>query len=268
MSNTKKFLKRMLKYKKEHFIAVILLAISSLAYSVEPFFSKIIIDEIIPQKNIIELIKLVGIFMLIILVEKICKLFSDYIYSRIGKNFVFDLKRDLVETLQNQSGKYFTSMKVGEMNNIINSDVDSLEDIATNMLFTTVNDIITSIPIIIYLFILNHNLFMVLLLIYPFTYILQKILSKRIEYFSMKSREAMEGYVTIINEFLKSPMNYIKLGNHSYFFNIFKTAGNKYKNYGIKADKVYSNYIALASMVNYIVLLAILLIGGYGIILK
>jgi len=265
MNNITKFFKRMLRYKRDHFMAILLLIISSIAYSSEPFFTRNIIDNIIPQKDVIELIEIIGLFMIVIFVEKISKLFSDYIYSKIGKDFVFDLKMELIETLQKQSGRYFSSMKVGEMNNVINSDVDALEDIATSMLFTAISDIVTSIPVIIYLFVLKWDLFLILVLIYPFTYIIQKVLSKKIEVYSIKARETMEDYVTIINEFLKSPINYLKLGDRSYFFNKFKSTGKRFKEYGIKSDKTYSNYIALASITNYIVLLAILFVGGYGI---
>ncbi len=266
MSNIKRFFKMMMKYKKEHLIAIVLLTINGITYSMEPFFTKSIIDVVIPQKNVVELLKLTGIFLAVIIIEKVSKLFSDYVYSEMGKSFTFQLKRDLISHLQKQSGDYYCKMKAGEINNIINNDVDALEDMATKMLFTTIKDIITSAPIIVYLFILKKDLFLVLLLIYPITYFVQKKFSKKIEYYSIQARIVLEDYVTIINEFLKSPINYVKLGNNTYFKNKFKESEEKYKKYGIKSDKVYSEYITLSTMTNYIVLLAILLIGGYGII--
>ena len=256
----------MMKYRKEHLIAIVLLTINGITYSMEPFFTKSIIDVVIPQKNVVELLKLTGMFLAVIIIEKVSKLFSDFVYSEMGKSFTFQLKRDLISHLQKQSGDYYCKMKAGEINNIINNDVDTLEDIATKMLFTTIKDIITSVPIIVYLFILKKDLFLVLLLIYPITYFVQKKFSKKIEYYSIQARIVLEDYVTIINEFLKSPINYVKLGNNTYFKNKFKESEEKYKKYGIKSDKVYSEYITLSTMTNYIVLLAILLIGGYGII--
>lgn len=266
MGNIKRFFKMMMKYKRGHFIAIVLLTINGITYSMEPFFTKSIIDVVIPQKNVVELLKLTGIFLTVIIIEKVSKLFSDFVYSEMGKSFTFQLKRDLISHLQKQSGDYYCKMKAGEVNNIINNDVDALEDMATKMLFTTIKDIITSFPIIVYLFILKKDLFVVLLLIYPITYYIQKKFSKKIEYFSIQARIVLEDYVTIINEFLKSPINYVKLGNNTYFKNKFKESEEKYKKYGIKSDKVYSEYITLSTMTNYIVLLAILLIGGYGII--
>ncbi|GFI23907.1 putative multidrug export ATP-binding/permease protein [Lachnospiraceae bacterium] len=266
MSNIKRFFKMMMKYRKEHLIAIVLLTINGITYSMEPFFTKSIIDVVIPQKNVVELLKLTGMFLTVIIIEKVSKLFSDFVYSEMGKSFTFQLKRDLISHLQKQSGDYYCKMKAGEINNIINNDVDTLEDIATKMLFTTIKDIITSVPIIVYLFILKKDLFLVLLLIYPITYFVQKKFSKKIEYYSIQARIVLEDYVTIINEFLKSPINYVKLGNNTYFKNKFKESEEKYKKYGIKSDKVYSEYITLSTMTNYIVLLAILLIGGYGII--
>ncbi len=266
MSNIKRFFKMMMKYRKEHLIAIVLLTINGITYSMEPFFTKSIIDVVIPQKNVVELLKLTGMFLAVIIIEKVSKLFSDFVYSEMGKSFTFQLKRDLISHLQKQSGDYYCKMKAGEINNIINNDVDTLEDIATKMLFTTIKDIITSVPIIVYLFILKKDLFLVLLLIYPITYFVQKKFSKKIEYYSIQARIVLEDYVTIINEFLKSPINYVKLGNNTYFKNKFKESEEKYKKYGIKSDKVYSEYITLSTMTNYIVLLAILLIGGYGII--
>lgn len=264
--NIKRFFKMMLEYKGEHIIAIFLLVINGIAYSLEPFFTRNIIDIVIPKKDAIELIKLTTIFLIVIVIEKTSKLFSDYIYSKIGKSFVYNLKKRLVEHLQKQSGNFYCRMKAGEINNVINNDVEAIEDMATNMLFTTIKDIVTSIPIIIYLFTLKKDLFVVLLFIYPFTFMIQKKYSKSIENYSIKARQVLEDYVTIIAEFLKSPINYIKLGNNSYFNNKFKYAGENYKKYGIKADRVYAQYITLATMTNYIVLLVIFLVGGYGII--
>lgn len=264
--NVKRFFKMMLEYRSEHIIAIFLLGINGIAYSMEPFFTRNIIDIVIPKKDAAELIKLTAIFLMVIVIEKTSKLFSDYIYSKIGKNFVHNLKKKLIDCLQKQSGNFYCQMKAGEINNVINSDVEALEDMATNMLFTTIKDIVTSIPIIIYLFILKKDLFIVLLFIYPFTYMIQKTYSKIIENYSIKARQLLEEYVTIIVEFLKSPINYIKLGNNSYFIDKFNRAGDDYKKYGIKADRTYAQYITLATMTNYIVLVIIFLVGGYGII--
>ena len=153
-----RYMKLLLKYKKILIISFILIMINSVLTIILPEVMMRIIDDALPQKDMKLLITLVEAFLMVVILQTVFKFIQDFICSKLGKKVLYDIKNKLINHLFKLDGDYYSNVKVGELLTIIDSDVYTIEQISTNVIFSIISDNVTAVVILIYLIKLQPNL--------------------------------------------------------------------------------------------------------------
>ncbi|HEX9059612.1 MAG TPA: ABC transporter ATP-binding protein, partial [Clostridia bacterium] len=263
----KRFGKMVFKYKRYHLVAMLFMIIDALLSLALPFLTMKIIDEAMKSKDVIFLIKVILLYLAASVIQNISQILSDYVYSRIGKRIIFDLKLKILDHLSKLSGKYFTGMKTGELITVLDGDVFLVEDVATTMLFSILSEILTSIVMFVFLTRLQFDLLVITVLLQIIMLIIQlqftKMISRRIQHI----RKTLGDLSNIVQEFLSGIMHIITLNGRKKFFTQFISVGKSYVQQGIKLETTMSISMVSISLISTLVTVGILGYGGYKVII-
>lgn len=266
-SNFHRFLRIMFQYKSQHLLASICMVFDAFLLLALPYLTMQIIDGAIRGNNAELLLKLGILYLATILLQSGSKLLSDYLYSKIGKQIVYDLRYMLVNHLQKLSGKFYSNVKAGELAAVINNDVANIEELATKMIFSTVSDILVTVPMLFFLLQLQFDLLIVALILQPFMLILQTNFTKKVTQKTMELRNSFGEFSAIIQEFLTSLMHVSILGAQKYFFSKFNPNAKKFMKAGIGLEMTFSLSTVSINLISALTTIGILGYGGYKVII-
>lgn len=261
-----RYLNLILINKKLLFISLILILVNSSLTIVLPKIIMDIIDNALPQKEISLLFKLIFIFLCISISQCLFKLLSDYFCSILGQKTMFELKNRLMNHIMKLDGNYYSNINVGELLTIIDSDIYTLEQVSTNVLFSLISDSITAIIIFIFLIKLQYDLVIAVLFLQVFLLLFQIFSCKNIISKKQNYRKSLGNLANSEEEIISNLKQIILLNSQKYFLNKFNIEVSKLYKKGIASDcsvSINSNITSLLSGLTTIVILAF---GGYKII--
>jgi len=141
--NTWRLLRRALRYLKPywHFelVALFCAIVTAFLALVNPWVNKLLIDDVIINKDA----KMLGIVCLIFLastiLEAIFSTLRGYLFTYIGERAVIDMRHQLFSHLQRLSLSFFNKEKTGKLMSIFTNDVPAMQGLYTSTLvdFTT-----------------------------------------------------------------------------------------------------------------------------------
>ncbi|WAM34705.1 ABC transporter transmembrane domain-containing protein [Caldicellulosiruptor morganii] len=132
MDNLKKLSSYFRKYKKLLFIGFCLIIISISLAMVNPYISKIVVDEAITKKKYNLLLPLLIGMLLVSLFRGLIRYWHSYIFEYVSQNILYDLRESLYKFLQNQTFEFFDKTRTGELMARMTGDLEGIR-----MLFST-----------------------------------------------------------------------------------------------------------------------------------
>src|SRR5690625_4586150 len=154
-------------------VLIIFLGIMSFAVPITtPWFTKILIDDVLPGKEGFWSLPKVVIFMGIIFIfGVVIKFIRDYIIARLGNVMALDLKEQLYEHLQKLSPQYYDNRQVGTIVSRVQHDVNGAQNLIRGGVINLVIDMFMVIFAGVMLFSLNWKLALLSLWILPLYYL-------------------------------------------------------------------------------------------------
>lgn len=154
-------------YKKALFITLLIILTANVAGMLGPFFTKIAIDEIIPDKNIPLLIGISALFLLSLVVIGICMRYRIQWITDIGQNILKDMRLDIFQHLQKLPFSYFDNRPHGKILIRVVNYINTLSDLLSNGLINLISDIISVIITLIFMFAIDAKLTLYSLALLP-----------------------------------------------------------------------------------------------------
>lgn len=265
--NLKNFLKMLTKYNWQHFVAMIFSILNSAFLLLQPIFLMKIIDEGVSAYDFSSLLKYILYFFVIVILQNISQYIMTYIYSYIGKKFIFELRVKILHHIENMTGDFYTNTDSSELFAIFDDDIDNIEQLASNMLFSIVSDVLVSIIMCIYLGWLQPELFVVILLVQPIMFFFQKRINKKSNFLSFDLRAILGDIIKEVQEYLSSIMQFIKLNAQSVFWKNYNVSGEEYFQKSVQLDMAYCKSSVLGSLLSGSIVCIIFGYGGYKVIL-
>ncbi|UQZ76750.1 multidrug ABC transporter ATP-binding protein [Niallia circulans] len=154
-------------YKKALFITLLIILTANVAGMLGPFFTKIAIDEIIPDKNIPLLIGISILFVLSLFVIGICMRYRIQWITQIGQNILKDMRLDIFQHLQKLPFSYFDNRPHGKILIRVVNYINTLSDLLSNGLINLISDIISVIITLMFMFAIDAKLTLYSLALLP-----------------------------------------------------------------------------------------------------
>ena len=194
------------RYIAPHKLKLVIVSFISLFTSLTTylfgFIGKVVVDIVIPQKNILLLFSLLGGYGLIYLFTCFARSFNRYQIAAIGQRIVFSLRRDLHQKLQNLSMRYFDQHKVGKLVARVMDDTNVIENVFTTTLVTAITNIAALVVAVVILLILDYKLAIITLTALPLSAVSFAVMRKRLKTISSDIRACNADLYSHLSEVL------------------------------------------------------------------
>lgn len=166
-TNRKMIRLKLKKYLYQFILGAIIMIILSLLLLPFPLLTKHLLDKTIPQKNIIELIILIGIIILVLILEKFLGYKQSCLFFEINSKIVIDLKKDLIKKLTITEFKEYDCLDNGYLYSRINTDTERLRTLFADTIITIIKDFLTLLVGIVALLFLHWRMAIVAFAVLP-----------------------------------------------------------------------------------------------------
>jgi len=193
---------RMGKYIRPHIklmlLALVLILVSSLLGLLVPSVLQLVIDQVIPAKDIPRLIRLTVFTVLCIVASALLGTLRNVIMARVGQEVVYSIRRDLFAHLQKLPFNYYDSRPHGKILVRVVNYVNAVSDTMTNGLLTAIMGLLNIFFIMGFMFALDVRLTLYVLTGIPvlvgITLIIKKY-QKRFNFISNNKSSNLTAYV-------------------------------------------------------------------------
>ncbi len=143
---------------------------------VNPYLLKVVIDDTIPNRNLNQLYLLVGLMIVLPIVSGLIGVGQSYLNNIVGQNVMRDLRIKLYSHLQQQSLRFFTATRTGEIQSRISNDVNGVQQVVTNTASGVVSNIATVASTLVFMFFIDVRLTLLSLALTPvFTVVTRRV---------------------------------------------------------------------------------------------
>lgn len=212
--NLSRLFKNFVKENKSKFIFLIvnIVCISGLKLPL-PYFSKIIIDNILIQKDVSLIPVVIFTFIIIVLCQIILGRENARQTATFFQNFIYDIRHKLFR-LNVEKYPYMKDDRIGYLQTLMVSDVENLSNNYLNIVNTFFSSAILLISYLVIIFSIDFKLAVICILFIP-PYIAWTIyISNKIKIYSEESQQKRESLLNTSNHFFN---NLVPVHIYSYF---------------------------------------------------
>lgn len=162
---------RLLRYLKPYWkfasLALVLTLFSNVLLSLQPYFTKVAVDDFIVPKQTEGVWLFAFAFFGLFLFRFLFSYVQEILLNIVGQKVMFDLRTQIFTKLQNQEVAYYDKNPVGRIITRMTSDVDALNELFTSGVIDVLGDLVVIFAILGILFWLDWKLAIVSLIIIP-----------------------------------------------------------------------------------------------------
>jgi ATP-binding cassette subfamily B protein len=148
------------------FVLVLSLAATSLSL-VQPYISKLLIDEALMRKDLHALIYIAGLMFVAIVAGFALNILSSYRYVRISAAMLFDMRLALFRHLQTLSPRFYAGYRLGDLMSRLNNDVGEVQRVTADTLLSVLSNVIFLTGSVAMMLWMNWKLFIVSVIFVP-----------------------------------------------------------------------------------------------------
>ncbi len=262
--------KRLLSYLKPYWhlaaIALVLTLFTNILISLQPYFTKLAVDDYITPKQTDGIWLFALTFFGLFLFRFIFSYIQEILLNTVGQKVMFDIRTQIYTKLQKQEVSYYDKNPVGRIITRITSDVDALNELFTSGVIDVLGDLVIIIAIVAMMFYLDWKLAIISLLTIP-------LLFAATNWFRKRAREGFDKVRTRnakLNAFLQE---YISGAQTVQLFNAENKARNRfhdinddYRNANIETIYYYSIFYPLVDFIGTIGIAVVIWFGGYQLL--
>ena len=155
------------KYSKGMIWAILFSAIAGISALVSPIITRKALDEAVPAKDTRYLFILVGLLILVYAVSVVFITIRSKIMVNVSQDIIYDIRKDLFAHLQKLPFQYYDDRPHGKILIRVVNYVNSVSDMLSNGLINVILETMNLVFIIIFMFIVDVQLSLVVLIGVP-----------------------------------------------------------------------------------------------------
>jgi ATP-binding cassette subfamily B protein len=124
-------------------LVVMVLGLFSTAVGlVQPYISRLLIDDALLKRNLHALTLIAGAMVLVTVVGFVLNIASSYCYIRLSAECLFDMRLAVYRHLQQLSPRYFSQRKMGDIVSRINNDIGEVQRVCSDTLLSVLSNVL------------------------------------------------------------------------------------------------------------------------------
>jgi len=155
------------RYKKTAFIGLLMMPISVAANLLFPWLVIQVIDDHLTPGNYDGLMKLIAIMLVVLIVNYIADACYTYYLRMTGQNAIFDIRMALFKRILKLPRSYYDKTPTGVTLSRLTSDLEVIGDSFVLGVLSLVKDSINTLAVLIFMFFINWQLAILVLLVFP-----------------------------------------------------------------------------------------------------
>ncbi len=266
LKTTKRLFSYLRPHSKTMILALCFTFASNILYSLQPYFTKIAVDDFIVVKKIEGVWIFAFAFFCLFLFRFIFSYLQEILLNIVGQRIMLTIRSQIFEKLQRIQLSYYDKNPVGRIITRLTSDVDSLNELFTSGVIDGLGDFVVIIAIIGFMFVLDWKLAIVSLIVVPLLVLATNWFRSRarIGYDKVRTRTAR------LNAFLQeniSGAQTVQLFNAELKARRkFHSINDDYRNANIETVFYYAIFYPLVDLIGTIGIALIIWFGGYRIL--
>ena len=225
-------------YKKAVFKTLFVIILANLASMLGPYFTKIAIDQVIPQKNLSFLLVLGAIFLFSLVIIGWCMRYRIYAITEIGQDILKDMRFSIFEHLQKLPFSYFDSRPHGKILIRVVNYINTLSDLLSNGLINLISDLFNVIITLIFMLFIDVKLTLYSLLLLPVLFVMVLFIQGK----QRKAYQELSNKQSNLNAYIHESISGIKItqsfAREDENFQIFNEVSEEYRQSFMKAVRV------------------------------
>ncbi|KAF1303093.1 ABC transporter ATP-binding protein [Candidatus Enterococcus willemsii] len=225
-------------YKQPIFKVLLIIILTNIATMLGPYFTKIAIDTIIPQKNI-QLLGILGVvFLLSLLFIAWCMRYRILAITEIGQDILKDMRYAIFEHLQRLPFSYFDNRPHGKILIRVVNYINTLSDLLSNGLINLISDIFSVIITLGFMFFIDVKLTLYSLLLLPLLLVMVIVIKNK----QRKAYQVLSNKQSNLNAYIHESIAGIKVtqsfAREQRNYEIFNEVSEEYRMSWMKAVRV------------------------------
>ena len=163
--------RRLLRYLRPYWklaaAALVLTLLTNILISLQPYFTKVAVDDFITPKRTDGLWLFALAFFGLFLFRFVFSYIQEVLLNNVGQKVMFDIRTEIYTKLQHQEVAYYDKNPVGRIITRITSDVDALNELFTSGVIDVLGDLVIIFAILGMMFWLDWQLALVSLITIP-----------------------------------------------------------------------------------------------------
>lgn len=231
----KRLLNYIVPYKKTVYRTLSVIFLANIAAMLGPFFTKLVIDDVIPQKNLGMLGLLAIGFTLSVIVTGWCMRYRIRTITVLGQDVLKDMRSDIFEHLQKLPFAYFDSRPHGKILIRVVNYINSLSDLLSNGLINLISDMLSVVVTLLFMFANDFKLTLYSLALLPVLFVFVMLIknAQRKAYQNLSNKQSnMNAYIHESISGIKVTQSFSRENEN---FNIFSEVSQGYRTSWMKA---------------------------------
>lgn len=194
----KRLLRYIIPYQKPIYVTLFVIFVANIATMVGPFLTKLVIDDVIPQKDLKMLWVIAIVFIISIIMTGWCMRYRIKAITVIGQDVLKDMRLDIFQHLQKLPFAYFDSRPHGKILIRVVNYINTLSDLLSNGLINLISDVLSVVVTLIFMFTIDFKLTLYSLVLLPFLFVFVMVLktAQRKAYQNLSNKQSnMNAYI-------------------------------------------------------------------------
>lgn len=225
-------------YRTVIFKVLFVIILANTAGMLGPYFTKIAIDDVIPQKNIPLLLGLGVIFLLSLFVIAWCMKYRILAITEIGQDILKDMRSSIFEHLQRLPFSYFDNRPHGKILIRVVNYINTLSDLLSNGLINLISDIFSVIITLAFMLFIDVKLTFYSLALLPVLFIIVIVIKNK----QRKAFQELSNKQSNLNAYIHESISGIKVtqsfAREQKNYDIFNEVSDEYRTSWMKAVRV------------------------------
>jgi len=182
--------------------------------------------------------RVLTVLLIIFIIRAFTSFLSEYSFQKVGLSTVRDLRNQLYERIIHQSHRFFTERSTGEMVSRVVSDADAIQAAVSTRMGDLLQESVTLIGLIIYVFIKNPVLALVSFVGAPLIVAPVVQFGKKLRKTTHKSQERMAEIATLLEETIRGVRIVKAFTMEPFEIGRFREATRKHLRWNLSAQRV------------------------------
>lgn len=203
-----------------------------------PYFTKIAIDDVLPQKNTSLLLVLSGVFLVSLVIMGWLLRYRIHAITELGQDILKDMRFSIFEHLQRLPFSYFDNRPHGKILIRVVNYINTLSDLLSNGLINLISDVFNVIITLIFMFFIDVKLTLYSLALLPLLFVVVMVITTK----QRKAYQVLSNKQSNLNAYIHESISGIKItqsfAREKENFQIFNEVSEEYRSSWMKAVKI------------------------------